>query len=444
MKKPFILIFAAFILWGCSGNQGSPEPPNIMIISIDTLRADHLHCYGYPHETSPNIDQFAKENVLFEFAYTPIPKTSAAFCSMMTGLHPFIHKCRPNRGTVQEHLTTLAEALKKKGYRTSAVVDNANLAKSYQFNQGFDKYIEVWNETETKAESTPFITRSIIDFLKKPRKKPFFFWANYIEPHTPYIPPQEHIQPRPPGRDIRTVKPGMIAGNIVVIRSSKRYEEGYHTSLYDGAIHYIDSEIGRILDVFRASSFSKNTILIITADHGEDLGEHNFFFNHGPLTFNAASRVPLIIHWPGKQSRRVRRPVSIMDITPTLMETIGISAPAYPLQGKNLFTNRAQRNLILFGMLGTQGVVSRHYHYVQVQKKLQKQLGLEPAYIFHILKDPYERINRIGEFRNLADTLSKRYKAYYGRHGYLKKNKKSKEPKLTEKEKKSLKTLGYL
>ena len=444
MKKLFILIITAFILWGCSGSSASSKKPNIIILSIDTLRADHLHCYGYPHNTSPNIDGFAEENVLFEFAYTPIPKTSAAFCSMMTGLHPFIHKCLPNRGTIRADLTTLAEALKGNGYQTTAVVDNANLAKSYQFNQGFDEYVEVWNKTEIKAESTPYITRKTLEFLESPPGKPFFFWANYIEPHTPYIPPAAYVKPMPPGRDIRTVKPGMIAGNNVVIRSSNRHDEGYHTSLYDGAVRYVDSEIGRILTAFKASPLSKNTILIITADHGEDLGEHNFFFNHGPLTFNAASRVPMIIHWPGKPARRVRRTVSIMDVTPTILQSLEINPPEYPMQGKNLFTHRTQRNLILFGMLGTHGVVSGHYHYVQVHKKLQRQLGLDPAYIFHILKDPYERENRIEEFRNLANTLSKRYKAYFGQHGYLKRKGNTTEPKLTEKEKKSLKTLGYL
>lgn len=444
MKKALIMIVLPLLLWGCGERSTNKKLPNIILLTIDTLRADHLHCYGYEYETSPHLDRFAAQSTLFEYTYTPIPKTSAAFCSMLTGLHPFIHKCAPNRGTVNKRLTTLAEALSTKGYQTEAVVANANLAKVFQFDQGFANYIEVWNEIETKEESAPFITGKVIDFLESPQKKPFFIWANYIDPHTPYIPPTEHIQPRPPGRDIREVKPKLIAGMHREMNQKGRFNEGHFTSLYDGSIHYVDSQIGRILDHIEKSGLHENSIIIISADHGEDLGEHNFYFNHGPLTFNAASRVPLMIRWPGKQPRRVRRVVSIMDITPTLFDALDIPAPKYPLQGRNLFTDRTQRRLKLFGQLGTFGMVAGHYHYIEVLPQLQRQLGLEPRYIFNILKDPYEKENLIAEFSNLADSLSREYKAYFSRHGYMNTKNKAPAPELTEKEKRDLKTLGYL
>jgi len=444
MKKTLTILAISILLWGCSGNPAGKDMPNIILITIDTLRADHLHCYGYEYETSPNLDRFAAQSTLFEFAYTPIPKTSAAFCSMMTGLHPFIHKCAPNRGTVNPRLTTLAEALTAKGYRTEAVVANANLSKKFKFDQGFSTYVEVWNRIATKEESSPFITGKLLEFLESSPKQPFFIWANYIEPHTPYLPPAEHIQARPPGRDIRDVKPRLIAGMQREMNQKGHFEEGHFIALYDGAVHYVDSQIGRVLDRIEKSGLYENSIVIISADHGEDLGERNFYFNHGPLTFNAASRVPLMIRWPGKPPRRVHRVVSIMDITPTLFQALNIPAPSYPLQGRNLFTDRTQRRLKLFGQLGTFGMVAGHHHYVEVIPQLQRQLGLAPKYIFNILKDPYETQNLAEEFSNLADSLSKEFKAYFSRHGYMNAKQKTKSPELTEKEKRDLKTLGYL
>jgi hypothetical protein len=133
-----------------------------------------------------------------------------------------------------------------------------------------------------------------------------------------------------------------------------------------------------------------------------------------------------------------------MDITPTLFDALDIPAPKYPVQGRNLFTDRTQRRLKLYGQLGTFGMVAGHYHYIEVLPQLQRQLGLEPRYIFNILKDPNEKENLIAGFSNLADSLSREYKAYFSRHGYMNSKHKPPAPELTEKEKRDLKTLGYL
>ncbi len=450
MKQKFILLGVLlpviFALHSCS--TGSDETKkneyNIILLTVDTLRADHLHTYGYTYQTSPHIDAFADQSLFFEYAYCPIPKTSASFASMMTGLHPFIHKTRPNRGYLKEKYLTLAEILKLKGYYNYAVVDNANLARKFLFHQGFDEYIEVWDHIEEKEQSTPFITQKILSFLNDyNQERPFFLWVNYIEPHTPYVPPAEFVEERPKGRDIGQVKPKIIAAMRRIIKQKDIYDEGHYIGLYDGAVKYVDSEIGKVIDLFFEKGLQQNTIFIITADHGEDLGERNFYFNHGPLTFSAASRVPLIVYIPGLKSRRVKTPVSIMDICPTLLNRLDLKAP-YPLQGVDLLRPMKNRALHMIGQVGSYGVVENNLHYVKVFPRLAKALGIEETHLYEIYADPYEHTNIFSQYKPQATDLNKKYQRYYKTHGYLKKGQQQEEKPLSEKEKKSLKTLGYL
>lgn len=421
------------------------KPYNIILLAVDTLRADHLHTYGYPYQTSPHIDAFAEKSLCFEYAYCPIPKTSASFASMMTGLHPFIHKTKPNRGYLKEKYLTLAETLKLKGYHTFAVVDNANLAKKFLFHQGFDEYIEVWNHIEEKKDSTPFITGKLISFLNDYQEdRPFFLWANYIETHTPYVPPAEFVEKRSGGRDFSKVKPKIIAAMRRIIKQKAIYDEGHYIALYDGAIKYVDAEIGKIIDLFYKKGFHRDTIFIIAADHGEDLGERNFYFNHGPLTFNAAARVPLIMYLPGHKTRRIKSPVSIMDIYPTLLNRLDLKAP-YSLQGIDLFRPQKNRSLRMIGQVGSYAVVENNHHYVKVFPRLASSLGIQEDHLYEIYADPYEQKNIFTHNKPLAFNLRKKYQKYYSTHGYLKKGEAdSRDKSLSQKELKSLKTLGYI
>ncbi len=447
-RSIIIVLATLLLLTSCIGtNKPKQEKYNIILISIDTLRADHLHCYKYKYMTSPNIDTFAKKSLFFEYAYCPIPKTSASFASMMTGLHPFIHKTKPNRGYLKKKYKTLAEILKSNGYYNYAIVDNANLSKKFFFNQGFHKYIGVWDKIEEKTQSTPFITQKILSFLKNRPKRPFFIWANYIEPHTPYMPPKPFIEERPKGRNILKVRKKIIGAMRKIIKEKSIYDEGYYISLYDGAVKYVDSEIGKIINLYFKMKYNKNTIFIITSDHGEDLGEKNFYFNHGPLTFNAASRVPLILHIPKKNHRMIKTPVSIIDIYPTILKLLNIKIP-YPIQGKDLLHAHMNRSLFIYGQTGTYSVVMNSNHYIRVFPKLSKQLNLKKHHVYNIYIDPYETRNIYINNQDIANELSKKYSFYFKTHGYLKKNNNKKEKKerkpLSKRELKSLKTLGYL
>ncbi len=444
-KKIFALFAIAciFLLFShCSKSKTFKEnKPNIIIITVDALRADHLSTYGYKYHTSPHIDDFAKKSILFEYAYCPIPKTSASFASFMTGLHPFVHDTRPNRDILKEKYITLAEALRLKDYYNYAVVDNGNLSKAFKFHQGFNKYIQVWNRIEEKEESSSFITEKVLEFLDNNKRKPFFLWAHYIETHTPYLPPEGFVEERPDGRIIKQIKHKIIAGERRYMDDNS--DEGDFLSLYDGAVKYSDSEFGKIIDFIFDKGYHKNTIIIFSSDHGEELGEYNFFYNHGPLTFNSSSRVPLIIYIPGEKSRRIKYPVSLMDIYPTLLEKLGLSNP-YKIQGVNLFKKPKNRYLYMIGHKGTRSVVFKNYHVVKVQSQISKRLNLKRNYFFDIYKDPYEIKNMAETKKKLQKLMDEKYIEFLDKHGYLKNESKKKEPTLSKKDIESLKSLGYI
>lgn len=447
----YLVVIGLFFSLSCSHDR-KHKKFNIILISIDTLRADHLHIYGYKHKTSPYIDMFAKEAILFEHAYCPIPKTSASFASLMTGLHPFVHKTRPNCDMLKLEYITIAEALRMGGYYNFAVVDNPNLSKKYKFNQGFNEYIEVWNEIKHKKESSHFITSKVLDFLKENGKRPFFLWVNYMEPHTPYMPPEKFIKKISKGRNIKKLGKKMFYGSEHERKLLKKFPyEGHFISLYDGAVRYVDSEIGKILDFVREHNLYKDSIIIILSDHGEELGEHNYFFNHGPLTFNSSSRIPLIIHIPEQKSRKIKYPVSLMDIYPTILDSTGLSLP-YEIQGKNLFKKEEKRFLSIIGadlrfkQVGTFSVVYKDYHYIRVLPWLSAKLNLGSDYLFNICKDPYE-LNNIGFInKKLIKIMKNKYKKFYNKYGYYYKmdELKKKNIPLSEKEIENLKTLGYI
>jgi len=432
------------LLTACSPTpKDSASLPNIILITIDALRADHLSCYGYPFPTSPHMDELAGKSIVFEYAFCTLPKTSASVASLMTGLHPFVHKTAPNSDTLKAEFITLAEALKMKGYFNIAVVDNSNLSKKFGFGQGFDEYIGVWNKREKKEASTPYITQTILDFLEANKKRPFFLWAHYIETHTPYLPPKEFVEARPAGRKLSDIEKKVFV-NIENWMPAPDPDEGDLVSLYDATIKYIDSEIKKINDAFFGRGYQKDTIFILSSDHGEELGEHNLFLDHGPLTFSSSIRVPLIMFVPGEKSRRIKQPVSLMDIYPTILDKVGL-VPPYEIQGKNMLIRSKGRFLLIPGLVDAFSVVQERYHLVRMDDRVAEELGLERDYLFDLIKDPGEKINIASRQKDRQGLMVEKYRAFFDRHGYLRSPKDAAEkPNLSKEEIERLKALGYI
>lgn len=423
--------------------RGSQTRPNLILITVDTLRADHMGLYGYEYNTTPNIDEFSRQAAVFEYAYCPIPKTSASFASMMTGLHPFVHQTDPNRDSLKPKFITLAEVLKMKGYYTHAVVDNSNLARRFHFDQGFDEYIEVWNHKEKKSDSTVFITRKGLEFLQKKHLRPFFLWLHYIEPHSPYVPPRRFVEERPPGRLIESVEKKLILGEHQKITPDAR--EGEFTALYDGTVRYMDAEFKKLTDRIRERKLHSNSVVIFTSDHGEELGEKNVFYGHGQVTFSASIRVPLIVSGPGIRPRRISQAVSIMDIYPTFLRIIGLQ-PAYDLQGHDLFAPSLEKRAFFIYGITTFSVVQGHYHYVHNSEKIRNRLGYPVSFFYDVAEDPAEKKDISYRNKPLQQTLLAEYRDYFTAHnGYgTRRIKKGKAEEYTDAERRNLKTLGYL
>jgi choline-sulfatase len=436
------VFFAAGLSFACRSPQREGRP-NIILITIDALRADHLSVYGYPYQTSPAIDGWAKRSTVFESAYSLIPKTSASFASLMTGLHPFAHKTQPNQDSLDEKFITLAEALKMRNYSTMAVVDNSNLSSRYHFNQGFDRYVGVWEEKEKKEMSTPLITETVLRWLSSPPRRPFFLWAHYIETHFPYSPPPRFLEERPEGRTV-----GEIPGAVIVSNSAaavdRQSKEGHYIALYDGAVKYVDSEFGKILNLVGEKGYDRDSIIILTADHGEELGEHNLFYDHGPLAFNSSLRVPLIVFLPGQKGRRLKYPVSLMDVYPTLLDKVGL-VPAYSIQGRNLFVEKGRGDLFLVAPPGSRALISSPYHLINVLPPFTDEFGLESVYLFDIYNDPQERENLAQKKSEAVRLLQERLTEFFANPNYSKRAaKKKSEPPLSKRELERLRTLGYI
>lgn len=276
-----------------------------MVITIDTLRPDHLHCYGYDRIETPNLDRIAQSGVLFENGVTQTPLTPPSHASIFTGLNPPTHKVRDTGGFILSPSTpTLASILQKSGWDTGAFVSSAVLKKRFGFSQGFAVYDdqmprpgkgqEFLEDTERRAGDT--IDRAV-HWLDGRGGKPFFLWVHLYDPHTPYHPPAP-------------------------------YDEQYKDRPYDGEIAYTDRELGRLLDTLKRISPADKTILAVLSDHGESLGEHGEY-SHGVFLYDSTLRIAFLLSSPGIPAGiRVKPQVRTIDFLPTVMQLLGGASPA--------------------------------------------------------------------------------------------------------------------
>ncbi|MFZ2052953.1 MAG: sulfatase-like hydrolase/transferase [Candidatus Aminicenantales bacterium] len=293
------------------------ESLNIVLFTIDTLRADHLECYGYDKVKTPHINRLAAEGSLFQNVISSTPLTLPAHSSIFTGTYPLLHGVRDNGGFyLDPKYVTLAEVLKDDGYQTGAFVGAFVLDSRWGVDQGFDYYFDNFDLTKYKIVSLDTVQRRGDEVLENARewvgrnsREKFFAWIHLYDPHTPYDPPEPY---------------------------KARYKGGPY-SLYDGEIAYVDELIGGFLDFLEAQNLTGRTLIVLTADHGESLGEHKESA-HGFFVYDAAVRVPLIFHFSGAagaRGREVVQQVKSIDIMPTVLGLIGADVPP-AVQGQSL------------------------------------------------------------------------------------------------------------
>ena len=333
-----------------SGAQGftKSEKPDILLYVVDTLRADHMSCYGYARETTPNIDRFAAENILFRNAYSAASWTRASAATILSGLLPKHNKTETLDDKLPNEIMTLAEILQENGYYTASFVTNVNLSKSLGFAQGFLKQKEFFNieQPMTSDKLNEKIVTFLDDYLKEKDRKPLFLLVWSMDPHAPYAPLDnvKHLF------DIERYSPidtydfkfveHLWRGTIRPTTSQIEFIK----TRYDQEIYFNDRSFGGLMDVMKTSGIYDDALIILTADHGEEFYEHSGV-GHGRTLYNEQIRIPLVLKTPLIESEERHEPVQLIDIYPTILDLLGIQEP-YPLDGISLRpTNTLQRNL---------------------------------------------------------------------------------------------------
>jgi len=342
---PVLLLVSS--LAGCSkSDPASPVPSRIFFITVDTLRADHLGIYGYPRNTSPNLDRLAGEGVLFDRAIAQWPKTTPSFASMFTGRYPqstgMTHRAARR---LAEKYQTLAEMMQAAGYWTAAVVSNPVLSTDLGWNQGFDVFEETWQTEEDLGSdrvrfraltSAPRVNEMARPLLRRSvDKERSFIWLHYSDPHVPYLLPPEFDNPFL-GDEFDADQPVPVK-LPPTIQIGEETRVGFYVAQYDANVQVADRYIGEILEVIDELEFLEDALVVFTSDHGEGLGEHDYYFRHGGVPYNTNSHVPLFIRYPGAVGggQTVQLPVELIDLYPTLGELISAEMPT-ELEGKSL------------------------------------------------------------------------------------------------------------
>ena len=330
----FLLVLNLYI--SIEDEVNTSKEPNVIFILIDCLRPDHLGCYGYKRDTSPTIDRLAQEGIIFTNAYCNAPWTKPSVASIFTSLYPNVHKVINYSNVLPEGVLTIAEILKNHGYKTYFFNGgNVFIKKEFNFDQGFDEYTFLSHKSKNAMD----LTCEILAQISKIRGEKYFAYLHYMDAHTPYNKNEYNNLFIKNGN--KNFEPGSPKSRSNVIReltyTGKLSAEGKKNiiSLYDGQIRFIDENIKKIVSFLMSENRLKDTVIIITSDHGEEFWEHNNF-EHGHTLYNELLRVPLIITGNKIEHSEIASPVSLIDLSSTILEIVNIEADRFTQQGVSL------------------------------------------------------------------------------------------------------------
>lgn len=432
---------------GCDRSVDANRPPNVLLITIDTLRQDHASFQGYERDTMPRLEAFAREGARIDEAYAPTATTAPTHATILTSLYPIGHGLRKNGQLLHDELETLAETLGGAGFHTSGIVSSFVLDAKFGFAQGFDAYDDDfdpaaatmtkprWQDHDVEAFDQPanLTTDKAIRWLADERRPaaPFFLFVHYFDPHSPYTAPEPFAS---------------------TFTADHHSDLERRTAAYDGEIVFTDREIGRLLNYLEESGLAADTLVVVTADHGEGLMQHGHP-NHGVHIYEEAVRVPLLFRLPGRiaAGTTLGGPVELVDLSPTVLELLGLETPA-ELQGRSLTaalggeaTLDPLRPIYLHrrhyepGTVGEIPVVGerfgvRHgsWKYIEGTEDESRELfdlGLDPGETDNLYDPSHPRLSEL-------ESLLVKWKLDYGRDTPL-------HPILSEDDLERLKALGY-
>jgi arylsulfatase A-like enzyme/Flp pilus assembly protein TadD len=371
-------------------------PRNLLVVTIDTLRADRVGSYGHAAARTPRLDALAAAGLRFERAATVTPLTLPAHSSLFTGAFPARHGVRDNGGYyLGDAHTTLAEVLRDRGFRTGGFVSSFVLDSRWGISQGFDRYFDDFDFSKVRpAAGMDAIQRpggetvdAALAWLGEDRARPFFLWVHLYDPHTPYAAPPDWAARFP-----RTLQ-----------------------GAYDAEIAFADAQLGRLLDALGGRA--RDTVIAVLGDHGEMLGEHGEQ-THGFFVYDAAVRIPMVVAGPGVPARVVSDQVRIVDLMPTVLELLGAPAPA-GVQGVSLMpAARGQR----LGLLALSESWYPRFHYgwselVAIQDERFKLIRAPRRELYDVGRDPGERADLAASEPARADALARALEQFVARIG---------------------------
>ncbi|HEY3176123.1 MAG TPA: sulfatase-like hydrolase/transferase [Candidatus Polarisedimenticolia bacterium] len=399
----FALLLAAG-LWTWTRLRPLPVPRNVLLITLDTLRADRVGCTGSTKGLTPNLDALAADGVCFINAYSTVPLTAPSHATMLTGRYPLSHGLR-NNGTqvLSPEEILLSEILHERGFQTAAIVSSLVLSSEFGLNQGFDLYYEdgikgsegrhgLWFDQRVGDKT---VDRALL-WMKAEGDRPFFLWVHLYDPHAPYEPPSP-------------------------------WKEKYAKTPYDGEVAFTDVQVGRLLDELRSMGLYDRTLIAVSGDHGEGLGDHQELY-HAIFLYDATTHVPLIFRIPGAgRGRRVSDLASTLDISPTILEALKIPAPTgrHAPQGVSLLSAAAGRGRVPARALYLESIYpTASYGWATTKAFIRapwKFIDLPEPELYEMTNDPREKTNlnasepaRVYELRSEYDVLTAEIEAVKG------------------------------
>jgi arylsulfatase A-like enzyme/Flp pilus assembly protein TadD len=374
-----------------------PAGTNVLLITVDTVRADHIGVYGFKQSATPTIDALARDGVLFERAYSQVPLTLASHTSLLTGTYPFHNGVQDFTGQpLTPDIRSIAQSLKANGYDTAAIVSSYVLDRSWGLDRGFDLYYDVFQGSSFLENDPGLVERKAgasvdqaLKWLRTPRRKPFFLWLHLYDPHSGYDPPEP-------------------------------FRTRFADSPYDGEIAYADSQLARLVAYLKQQGLYGRTLILFASDHGESLGEHGEK-EHGFFVYHSTLHVPLLVKPPAASrvpAHRETKPVQIMAIAPTILATLGLKDPIEnQFETVSLLADKSGAgdppvysesfySFSSFGWAPLRTINTGAYQYIEAPK----------PELYDLRNDPAETKNLITEQKATASVLAQQLKDLVGRY----------------------------
>ena len=379
--------------------QKKTPPTNVLLITVDTLRPDHLACYGNSKVKTPNFDRLAREGVLFQDAFCQVPLTLPSHASILSGTYPMSHGFR-DQGQTQSNrkMPSLAGVLRQEGYRTAAFVGSFVLDSRFGLNQGFDYYFDRFETSLSGAKEFQNVERPASDVANEaiqwigstPEKK-FFAWIHLYDPHDPYLPPEP-------------------------------FKTEYQGNPYDGEIAFVDSVLGKLFALLEEKGLYDNTLIVLLSDHGEGLEEHGETY-HGFFVYDSTLRIPLLVKPPrgfNSKNQIIQEQVETVDIAPTILEFLKLS-PRKEIQGRSLLSTIQGKRLVSPSKLYGESYYPRQFDWSELRTLRSgkyKFIEAPKPELFDTDQDPHELRNlalehpetvkaMLGDLRQLSERFPK-------------------------------------